>query len=298
VLSTIPCILHCENRVALKLLTQLLIEGVSYAVKGTVFEHVATIPARVAAYTAAVALSVNTEILGTEETPGAWVVPMSADKKEVGIICMDNTRARKVVEKLELLLDISLPNSEQTRRLKWTTAVNHYRLAMKGFRRKDDTPNVDVYAVQKNCDIFYSLWVDLWGREGITNYIHMIGVGHMSDYLLSTGNLYKHSQQGWENLNHLMKTFLFRRTQRGGGGKGKKDRLLPVARWQQRRLLFACGYSLNDMAEVAAAYNEELKQPSRSHLPINDASVADDDYDDDDDDADDEYAEEEANDSD
>ena len=124
VLSTIPCILHCENRVALKLLTQLLIEGVSYAVKGTVFDNIATIPARIAAYIAAVALSVNTEILGTEETPGAWVVPMSADKKEVGIICMENTRARKVVNKLELLIDISLPDSEATsRRLKWTKVV-------------------------------------------------------------------------------------------------------------------------------------------------------------------------------
>ena len=164
---------------------------------------------------------------------------------------------------------------------------------MQGFRRKDDTPNADVYNVQKNCDIFYSLWVDLWGREGITNYIHMIGVGHMSDYLLSTGNLYKHSQQGWENLNHLLKTFLFRRTQRGGGGKGEKDRLLPVARLQQRRLLFACWYSLNDMAEVAADYKEELKQQASAGLlvPINNASTAD-GYDSDNDDAD-EYAEEE-----
>ena len=240
----------------------------------------------------------NTEILGTEETPGAWVVPMSADKKEVGIICMENTRARKVVNQLELLIEISLPESEPTRRLKWTQAVNHYRLAMTGFRRKDDTPSADVYAVQKNCDIFYSLWVDLWGREGITNYIHMIGVGHMSDYLLSTGNLYKHSQQGWENLNHLLKTFLFRRTQRGGGGKGKKDRLLPVARWQQRRLLFACGYTLNDMAEEAAAYKEELKQQASSRLPNNNASTAgDEDFENDDYDAD-EYAEEDANDTD
>jgi hypothetical protein len=298
VLSTIPCILHCENRVALKLLTQLLIEGVSYAVKGTIFEHIATVPARIAAYTAAVALSMNTEILGTDQTPGAWVVPMSADKKEVGIICMENTRARKVVDKLEVLIDISLPDTSELRRLKWTKAVDHYRLAMKSFRRKDDTPVAEVYAVQKNCDIFYSLWVDLWGREGITNYIHMIGCGHMTDYLLSTGNLYKHSQQGWENLNHLLKTFLFRRTQRGGGGKGKKDRLLPVARWQQRRLLFACGYTLSDMAAVSEAYKEELKQQRRSRVNTDDDNVLNDADADDDadlDDADDDtYSSEDA----
>jgi hypothetical protein len=39
------------------------------------------------------------------------------------------------------------------------------------------------------------------GKEGITNYIHMLGRGHISYFKKQHRNLYKFSQQGWEGLN-------------------------------------------------------------------------------------------------
>jgi hypothetical protein len=81
----------------------------------------------------------------------------------------------------------------------------------------------------------------LWQKEGITNYIHMIGSGHIADYLFKWKNLYRFSQQGWEAMNSLIKTFFFRRTSHGGGVRGgKKSRLIPIARWLQRRMVFLC----------------------------------------------------------
>jgi hypothetical protein len=35
------------------------------------------------------------------------------------------------------------------------------------------------------------------GKEGITNYIHMLGSSHVSYYMKEHRNLYKFSQQGW-----------------------------------------------------------------------------------------------------
>jgi len=35
----------------------------------------------------------------------------------------------------------------------------------------------------------------------------MLGAGHIGEYLLHHRNLYKHSQQGWEAFNALLKTF-------------------------------------------------------------------------------------------
>jgi len=82
----------------------------------------------------------------------------------------------------------------------------------------------------------------------------------MSDYLLTSHNLYRHSQQGWENLNHLLKTLFFRHTARGGAGNaglGSKNRLLPIAKWLQRRLVFSCGFQHEDILKYIA--NKKLQ---------------------------------------
>jgi hypothetical protein len=50
----------------------------------------------------------------------------------------------------------------------------------------------------------------LWQIEGVTNYIHMIGSGHVAVYLYKWKNLYQYLQQGWEAINSLIKTFFFR----------------------------------------------------------------------------------------
>jgi len=49
----------------------------------------------------------------------------------------------------------------------------------------------------------------------------------------------------------LVKTFFFRRTNHGGGVRGgsKKSRLIPIARWLQRRLLFLCGATESSVCE-------------------------------------------------
>jgi hypothetical protein len=79
-------------------------------------------------------------------------------------------------------------------------------------------------------------------KESITNYIHMIGAGHITNYLYKWRNIYIYSQQGWEAMNSLVKSFSFWQTSHGGGVRGvsKKSRLIPIALWLQRRLMFLC----------------------------------------------------------
>jgi len=84
------------------------------------------------------------------------------------------------------------------------------------------------------------------GREGITNYIHLLGSGHIAYYLTVHRNLYKFSQQNWESLNEKMKVTYFRNTQRGGNyGKNTPDNershLLSVLKVFQRELLWLSG---------------------------------------------------------
>ena len=86
---------------------------------------------------------------------------------------------------------------------------------------------------------------------------------HFAYYLKEWKNLYRYSQQGWESLNSLIKSFYFHRTQRGGHGatvrlqtiddmsdvvlnsddfedgfKSHKSRAKSIAKWLQRRLIW------------------------------------------------------------
>ena len=82
------------------------------------------------------------------------------------------------------------------------------------------------------------------GKEGVTNYIHMLGAGHFSHYLRKWRNLYRYSQQGWESLNSLIKSYYFHRTQRGGNGSRfdaddeRSTRTKALGDWMQRRLFW------------------------------------------------------------
>ena len=92
--------------------------------------------------------------------------------------------------------------------------------------------------------VFYN--VELVGIQGITNYMHLLGAGHLYHYLMRWRNLYRYQQQGWEKKNGVIASFVNRRTRRGGaGGKhgpSHTSRVLPVMKWfQQRNTAWATG---------------------------------------------------------
>ena len=98
---------------------------------------------------------------------------------------------------------------------------------------------------QENALRLFQSWIHLYGRHGVTNYIHMIGVGHFLEYMKRYGNLNKYSQQGWEALNALIRLFFFRQTNKGGGNiggdmTGLKSKFVPIARLIKRRMLWVC----------------------------------------------------------
>jgi hypothetical protein len=212
VLNCVPCILHGENRIGLKLLTRLLVEGVANATKGMTYTAASMNSAntRVDTFIKAVERIVNTEIHGSVESPTQWSVPMTEDGKEVGIICIENGKVRQVIDNIEKLIDIAVVDDiaavdKTSRKALWLASVIPYRAAMISLRRKEDFEPEEVKLVQVQIDDFYQNWIELQVIAGITNYIHMLGTGHMADYLFQWKNIYRHSQQGWENLNNLVR---------------------------------------------------------------------------------------------
>ena len=124
--------------------------------------------------------------------------------------------------------------------------------------KKEDLSEKNIMEFQFHADMFFQLWVKIGkGLRATTNYVHILGAGHLSEYLDHWRNLYRHSQQGWEALNSMIRTFIYRRTARGGG-KHNRSILEPLARWLQRRLMWISGHTYEEMRQYVK-HNKKQK---------------------------------------
>jgi hypothetical protein len=208
VMANPPCILHAENRVGLKLLTMLLLEGIANVVEGLVYTDVLSEKKRWDTLFFDVQEFVNRRVLGDDLNQTQWQCPRDDAERQLGVICMDNTKIRKMMNKLDGLIDLCVVDA--VRYDVWKTSMVSYRSMFVQMRKKEDLSTEEIVEFQSTTDIWFQQWIRLHGRDGITNYIHMLAAGHFSDYLAHYKNLFIHSQQGWEKFNHQVKTYYFR----------------------------------------------------------------------------------------
>ena len=138
-------------------------------------------------------------------------------------------------------------------------------------RKTDDLTDNEIAVMQGHFDNFYQIWVGkLYSRAGVTNYIHMLGAGHIADYCYHWRNLYYQPQQGWEAFNSMLKNLFFRRTNQGGKAgndpNNPRSRLKGIGRWLLRRTMWLCGYGKADVLE------HERQQKARD---VNESAAAD-----------------------
>ena len=178
----------------IKLLSMAFIERLSNAKKKLSYNDINAEGKQVLQFIAEIGRLINTAILGTTDD---WMRPYNAKKKELGPITMDNVRICHVVDGLDINIDLCVIDED---RKSWlSSALNIYRIAMVLLRKRDDFANPMIVSYQNHANLFFQVWIRLWQKEGITNYIHMIGSGHILDYLYKWKNLYRFSQQGWEH---------------------------------------------------------------------------------------------------
>jgi len=181
-------------------------------------------------------------VLGTLEQPSQWRIDFDGKTKTICDVSMTNSRARKLVAGLSTIVDHYI--MDELRADLWKSALVQYEEAVAGLRSRKDFTDDEITLWQQGVDFFYTIWVDLHGMDGLTNYIHMLGAGHVAYYLRLYRNLYRYSQQGWEAMNDKIKTFYFCCTQRGGhinGPNGEQLHLDALGKYFQRSVLWSFG---------------------------------------------------------
>jgi hypothetical protein len=80
-MSTLPCVLHMENRNGIKILSTLLVEGLLNAKKQLMYTNVNAEGSRVTQFITHVEKVINQSILGTPNDPCQWMCPFDFQKK-------------------------------------------------------------------------------------------------------------------------------------------------------------------------------------------------------------------------
>ena len=268
VMDTVPCLLHMEMRLGIKILSMLFKTGLTNCKQDLLpwieEKDRSSLDRKCRAFIDGLETILNEKILGSHMLPTQESLPFDKKQHVMGELKLNNGKVRQIIPLIELLVEKCIV--DEADKARWLVAMDHYRLAMKILLLRRDVTDQEVMTYQKHADLFFKEWLLLFAEEGITNYMHLIGSGHVGEYLLHWKSLYAHSQQGWEAFNSLFKSFYFSRTQRGGAtnqGLGERSRLKPVAKWLQRRLVFFMGHTMESIYEYMSSRTVEVKRSER-----------------------------------
>ena len=91
----------------------------------------------------------------------------------------------------------------------------------------------------------------------------MVISGHMVENMKYFKQMHRFSQKGWKNINSSLKSFFFKRT--NDRGSKNKTKLQSIARWIQRRIIFMCDFSKEEI-QSAIMEIKKLELINDSHM--------------------------------
>jgi hypothetical protein len=208
----IPCILHLENRVGEKIITMILRKGMEEYQGPT------------SQYLSEMEHIMQCKVLGSDASPSHWKLRWNRNKDgaiEIDPIQEQNSTVRCMIRSVDLLIEQAFPGDNNEKKTKLILACNKYCRAIKLLTLHRVLTECEQEEFQTLIDDFYEIWVELFSTEGITNYIHLLGSGHILYFLQKYQCLYLYSQQGWEHLNSICTGYILHNSARGGKGSGE-----------------------------------------------------------------------------
>jgi hypothetical protein len=227
--NCVPCILHLHKRIIEKLLTMVFcasLDEISTSNKAARKRQAK----KISEY-------INTIAYGTPEDPGNYQVPFDSKTGKIAEVKFDDSRAKLLELHLPKILEVILMN--EPNKTEWMWCQEKISAIMMTLGQKQDFTDSDIDHLQVDIDAWNARWVALCGREGLTNYTHLLSSSHVTYYLRRFRNLYRYSNQGWEYQNSQMKYVYLHRTNRGGSEGthgGRSSKMKHLGRWMLRVL--------------------------------------------------------------
>jgi hypothetical protein len=134
---------------------------------------------------------VNHRVLGTVNIKSNWRVNTGVDADNRTVISdqfMPNTRVRKFMDLFEELLELWIIDKERLG--KWNKVILLWVNLIELAGKRSDFTEEEIVKFQDQADNLFERWIDLTHLDGLGNYFHLVGAGHLSFYLREWGNLF------------------------------------------------------------------------------------------------------------
>jgi hypothetical protein len=161
----IPCILHLENRVGEKMITIILWKAMNdfKGPKHDFMQHMDNV--------------FKTKVLGSESIPSQWHLPFSKDAENNHVldhIQVRNNVAHSIIGEMDTIIEHAWMQRDTNTQQQLIILISKYRIAMELLTAHHELSHEENEKFQNKKDDFFEIWIELFGEEGITNYIHML----------------------------------------------------------------------------------------------------------------------------
>ena len=187
---------------------------------------------------------VNKGKLGMSTHQNQWRFPISKDRKSIDSgFSLKNGLSREMFLRIDDIIEEALRYHSNSYKNEWKEVIVEYLNIVEILLIRKQFSDKMIYEFQDKVDGYYKKWIKLTGRNGMTNYIHFLGSGHVAYYFFKYRNLYRFSQQGFEAMMGKIKAIYHRCTSRGGNGSAEEDRshILQVAHFLMRMMMWNSG---------------------------------------------------------
>jgi hypothetical protein len=174
------------------------------------------------------------EVVGSSKTKIINIVNLKGCKGARATYSLDFKRAKRLIQHYEEILRVCFPESERGRKrvrededqlnrsakcrvyTDWVELLKLFQVAMHDLRQLTEFTEEQIDTMQDHFDAFGDKYIDMFGIQRVTQYIHQMISGHIRDHVIKYGPLALISNQGIEYLMGEVKRYVLRKSLRGG----------------------------------------------------------------------------------
>jgi hypothetical protein len=160
--NTVPCILHFHKRAMEKVMQLIFILALNECGNQTTIQRL-----KMARELADV---LNVTAFGTPLEPGQYHVPMNDKDGTIGEVKFVDGWAKKLEKVLPVMFPSLLLKPVQSQFHDWIKNFKDLSEIMTTLGKNDDVTEFEIHCVETKINAWVPKWVDLTGREGMTNY--------------------------------------------------------------------------------------------------------------------------------